>query len=230
VRLSVEFQGASAADKQSLHDSMAIQAGHSVENGTVEEFRQAVRKVVKGQQTFHWPLEFPEVIQKRGGFDAFIGNPPFLGGIRIRGVLGADYLGILQNLYGGGNRADLCAYFLLRAFDLLREPACFGVLATNTIAQGDSREFGLDPIVSKSGTIFRPVPSKKWPGTASLEIAEVWIRRGQWAGQFCLNDEVVGGISTLLTEAASLSPPHRLFANRDLSYKGVDPMGIGFLL
>jgi hypothetical protein len=51
--LSVEFQGASAADKQSLHDSMAIQAGHYVENGTIEEFRQAVRKALKGQQTFH---------------------------------------------------------------------------------------------------------------------------------------------------------------------------------
>ncbi len=171
--LSVEFQGVNAAGKQSLHESMAIQAGHYVDNGTIGEFRQAVRKALKGQPTLHWPLEFPEVFQKRGGFDAFIGNPPFLGGIRIRGVLGADYLGILQNLYGGGNRADLCAYFLLRAFDLLREPACFGVLAANTIAQGDSREFGLDPIVSKSGTIFRAVLSKKWPGTASLEIAGV---------------------------------------------------------
>src|SRR5262245_28537398 len=110
--LSVEFQGANAADKQSLHDSMAVQAGHYVENGTIEEFREVVRKALKGQQTFHWSLEFPEVFQKRDGFDAFIGNPPFLGGIRIRGVLGADYLGILQNLYGGGNRADLCAYFL----------------------------------------------------------------------------------------------------------------------
>ncbi len=51
--LSVEFQGASAADKQSLHDSMAIQAGYHVENGTIEEFRERVRKTLKGQQTFH---------------------------------------------------------------------------------------------------------------------------------------------------------------------------------
>src|SRR5262249_14952953 len=66
--LSVEFQGANAADKQSLHDSMAIQAGHYVENGTIEEFREAVRKTLKGQQTFHWPLEFPEGFQRRGRF------------------------------------------------------------------------------------------------------------------------------------------------------------------
>jgi hypothetical protein len=86
--LSVEFQGASAADKQSLHDSMAIQAGYHVENGTVEEFRQAAWKALKGQQTFHWPLEFPEVFQNRGGFDAVVGNPPFMGGQKITGVLG----------------------------------------------------------------------------------------------------------------------------------------------
>jgi hypothetical protein len=30
---------------------------------------------------FHWELEFPEVfIGERGGFDAFVGNPPFIGG------------------------------------------------------------------------------------------------------------------------------------------------------
>ncbi|EPD1442892.1 Eco57I restriction-modification methylase domain-containing protein, partial [Escherichia coli] len=29
---------------------------------------------------FHWPLEFPEVfIRERSGFDAIVGNPPFLG-------------------------------------------------------------------------------------------------------------------------------------------------------
>ncbi len=39
---------------------------------------------------FHWPLEFPEVFlaEGRGGFDAFVGNPPFVGGRRIRDTLG----------------------------------------------------------------------------------------------------------------------------------------------
>ncbi len=41
---------------------------------------------------FHWPLEFPEVFlaQGRNGFDAFVGNPPFVGGQRIRGRWGAS--------------------------------------------------------------------------------------------------------------------------------------------
>ena len=37
-------------------------------------------------EPFHWEIEFPEVFQK-GGFDAFVGNPPFLGGRRIRSRL-----------------------------------------------------------------------------------------------------------------------------------------------
>ncbi len=35
--------------------------------------------------------------------------------------------------------ADLCAYFFLRARQILRENGGFGMLATNTIAQGDTR-------------------------------------------------------------------------------------------
>src|SRR5271166_4722213 len=44
-----------------------------------------------GQPTFHWPLEFPEVMLDRGGFDAFVCNPPFMGGQKITGNLGIDY-------------------------------------------------------------------------------------------------------------------------------------------
>ena len=40
---------------------------------------------------FHWPLEFPEVFMQRGGFDAIVGNPPFMGGSRLRGSLETAY-------------------------------------------------------------------------------------------------------------------------------------------
>src|SRR5262249_21728188 len=33
---------------------------------------------------FHWGIEFPEVFDRaKPGFDAFVGNPPFMGGSRI---------------------------------------------------------------------------------------------------------------------------------------------------
>ena len=88
---------------------------------------------------FHWALEFPEVFLDRGGFDAFVCNPPFMGGQKITGNLGVDYRDYLVEHLARGKRgsADLCSYFFLQAASLLREGGQLGFLATNTIAQGD---------------------------------------------------------------------------------------------
>lgn len=231
--LSVEFQGASPADKQSLHDSMAIQAGYHVENGTIEEFQQAVRKSLKGQQAFHWPLEFPEVFQKRGGFDAIVGNPPFVGGRRIRSTLGGRYLEYLTtSLYAGSSgNADLCAFFFRRGHQLLREGGGFGLLATNTIAQGDTRSAGLAQLEKAGCSIIRAVPSQPWPGAASLEVAHVWVRRGMWSGSFVLDQNITGGITAYLTSPDTVSgTPFPLKANEGKSFQGCVLLGLGFLL
>jgi len=77
--VSVEFQPVSSAgEREALHNSMAIQAGHYVKNGTLDAFRALAQKVLDGQQTFHWPLEFPEVFVDGAGFDALVCNPPFI--------------------------------------------------------------------------------------------------------------------------------------------------------
>jgi Eco57I restriction-modification methylase/MmeI, target recognition domain/MmeI, N-terminal domain len=231
--LSVKFQGVSAADKQSLHDSMAIQAGYHVENGTIDEFRHAGGKALKGQQTFHWPLEFPEVFQKRGGFDAFVCNPPFMGGSKITGSLGTSYRDYLVNCIATGKRgnADLCAYFFLRARTLLRELGGFGFLATNTIAQGDTREVGLDQLLSEGCTIPRAVSTRQWPGEATLEVAEVWLCPGQWRGNFVLDERPVSGITGFLTEASELNAtPFRLVRSLKKCFMGTFVHGLGFIL
>ncbi len=42
--------------------------------------RDASRRA-KPVTPFHWEIEFPEVFDRENpGFDAFVGNPPFLGG------------------------------------------------------------------------------------------------------------------------------------------------------
>jgi hypothetical protein len=229
--LSVEFQGASAADKQSLHDSMGIQAGYYVENGTIEEFRQAVQKALKGQRTFHWPLEFPEVFQKRGGFNAFLGNPPFLGGSRISTVFGDGYLAVLRTILPTTHgRADYCCCFLLRAFQLLTQHGGFGLLATNTIAQADSREAALDPLVRQGGVIYCADPSRHWPGEAAVVVSVVHMRKGPFSGTFRLGDEEVTGISTFLEEGADQSSPHVLAKQLDKAFHGSVLLGTGFLL
>ena len=77
-----------------------------------EEARKRLRKAgIAGR--FHWPLEFPEVFVDRGGFDAFVCNPPFMGGQKITGNMGTAYRDYLVEHLARGKRgsADLCAYF-----------------------------------------------------------------------------------------------------------------------
>ena len=50
---------------------------------------------------------------------------------------------------------DLVAHFYRRAFNLLNSEGCFGLIATNTIGQGDTRSTGLRWICTHGGTIAR---------------------------------------------------------------------------
>ena len=71
------------------------------------------------------------------------------------------------------------AYFLLRATSLLQAKGTLGLIATNTVAQGDSREVGLDAMVADGFTITRAIQSRSWPAaSANLEYAAVWGTSG----------------------------------------------------
>ena len=197
---------------------------------------------LKGQHPLHWPLAFPEVFlptdsERSAGFDAFVGNPPFMGGKKISGNLGTAYREYLvaQIADGAKGNADLSAYFFLRVAGLLRPGGMAGLLATNTIAQGDTREVGLDQLAGRGVAIPRAIPSRKWPGTANLEVAHVWLYRAasgrDWRAGWWLNDQPVSGITPYLTEPGAVSgPPKRLKANEDKSFQGSIVLGMGFVL
>jgi len=188
------------------------------------------------RKTFHWALEFPEVFLSDlsgKGFDALVGNPPFQGGSKITGVLGTDYRDFLVEKIANGKRgnADFCAYFFLRAQQLLNSQGGFGLVATNTIAQGDTREVGLDQLVANHCVIPRAVSSRKWEGTASLEVAHVWLRKGNWQGEFILDENPVDGITAFLTLAGkAVGNPYRLVINKDKSFSGTKVDGQGFVI
>lgn len=187
------------------------------------------------RRTFHWPLEYPEIFLDRPhqGFDAIVGNPPFLGGKRISGPLGSAYREYLVDHVADGTKgnADLVAYFFLRGTALTREGGNVGLLATNTIGQGDTREVGLDRLIADRHGIYRAVRSTPWPSGANLEISKVWLRRGEWGGTADLDDTLVGGITPSLEARSRVSgPAHRLAANVDQSFIGSFVNGIGFVL
>ncbi|MBM9518769.1 hypothetical protein JWG39_02910 [Desulforhopalus vacuolatus] len=184
------------------------------------------------RKPFHWALEFPEVFE-RGGFDGIVGNPPFLGGRRIRGVLSGSYLvWLTKTLYpGSSGNADLCAYFFLRVCDFLKTSGSAGLLATNTICQGDTRDVGLARIIAGGLRIYRAKRSERWPGSASLEISHVWLRKGPWQGETLLDGLPVTGITSFLSDKDVVSgEPFTLIASSDLSFQGSIVLGMGFIL
>ena len=221
---------------EEAHHSPVTEQGRAPIRSAYLELRASVDELLNGRNPFHWPLEFPEVFTGKGeetGFDAIMSNPPFIGGKKITGALGTDYRDYLLEHLANGKRgnADLCAYFFLRTTKLVRQNGMAALLATNTIAQGDTREVGLDQIVASGWTIPRAIPSRKWPGEATLEIAHIWLRYGTWRGEYVLNDTIVKDITTFLTiPGIALGKPYRLSASTGKSFQGSIVLGTGFVL
>jgi hypothetical protein len=183
----------------------------------------------------HWPLEFPEVmgVGTATGFDVVVGNPPFVGGQKLTGALGQDYREYLVNRIGGGKRgsADLCSYFLLRNLSLAPGRRT-GIIATNTIAQGDTREVGLDQATADGWTVYRAVKSQPWLGTAAVVVSLLWLAGKLSTGETpVLDGNEVRGITPGLDPASRVSgTPYRLVANEAQSFQGSNVLGRGFML
>src|SRR5207244_5398433 len=108
-----------------------------------------------------------------------VGNPPFAGkNTLIAGNREAypDWLKVLHEVSHGN--ADLVAHFFRRAFNLLRPKGCFGLIATNTIGQGDTRSTGLRWICTHGGTIYQARKRLKWPGHAAVVVSVVHLAKG----------------------------------------------------
>jgi hypothetical protein len=145
--------------------------------GKLEELAKGLRYAERPLPPFHWEIEFPEVFgEHTDGFNAIVGNPPFLGGKRISGVIGERYRDWLADLHqGAGKNVDLCGHFFRRAYALLKTGGAFGMIATNTIAQGDTREGVLEPLLSEGAVIYRATKRVPWPGEAAVTISTVHI-------------------------------------------------------
>jgi len=179
---------------------------------------------------FHWFLEFPEVFAK-GGFDCILGNPPFLGGLKISTYYGYSFLNWLHSYYiGAKGTADLVTYFFRRIFTILKNFGFQSLISTNSISQGGSREGGLDIICLSNGTIIHAVKSMKWPGEAAVEVALVSIVKGNWTKNVYLNNKESHYISTYLDDSETSIIPKQLFVNKDISFIGSFVLGDGFIL
>jgi hypothetical protein len=189
-----------------------------------------LRRVEPPIPPFHWELEFPEVFaRKSGGFDAIVGNPPFLGGSKISGTFGHCYLAWLLNEHSNSHgNSDLVAHFFRRAFTLSRDGGAFELIATNTISQGDTRQTGLENILRLGGDIGNAIHRLKWPGEAAVIVSIVGIVKGM-ARNPTLDGRVVRRISAYLSDGDLDSSPFPLTQNDKKAFGGSKIYGQGFL-
>jgi hypothetical protein len=205
-----------------------IAAGvHSGERARLDKLRRNDPPLA----AFHWGLEFPEVFDReRPGMDALVGNPPFLGGVRIGLALGSSFVPWIKVLHEGthGN-ADLAAHFFRRAFSLCRTGGTIGLVATNSVAQGDTRTTGLGWICAHGGVIFDARRRLKWPGRAAVVVSVVHLIRANapLRGRF-LDGRAVEVITAYLFHRGASSDPARLRKNGLIAFKGPVPLGMGF--
>ena len=179
---------------------------------------------------FHWEIEFPEVFERENpGFDGFVGNPPFLGGKRISTIQGPPYRDWLAAVHEGSNsNTDIVAHFFRRALTLIRYGGALGMIATNTIAQGDTRAGGLRWICEHDGQIYRATRRVPWPGEAAVVVSVLNISKGTTVADKMLDGVNVDRITAFLFHRGGHADPVRLTANAGKSFVGMFLRGMGF--
>lgn len=198
-------------------------------------------------QVFHWMTEFPEVfyaerpdpldedqVNRAAFMDAFVGNPPFMHGLQTARALGSEYVAwITAVLPKADGRADLSAHFLRACAVLLGAHGAVGLITTNTIAQGDSRESGLAPLLAGGFVLYHATSSLPWPGEASVAVATIHLAAGRAVGACdprILDGEVVRRINSRLRAGPERVGAEKLASNAGLAAQGWHIYGNGFVL
>src|SRR5690606_17518462 len=165
-----------------------------------------------------------------GGFDCILGNPPFLGGQKLSGAYGPNFLEYIKYAYKPIGAVDLVTYFFRKIFNLVKPGGFQSLISTNTIAQGSAREGGLDVICSNGGIINHAVRSMRWPGKAAVEVALVTIHKGSWDKDIILDAKKVDRITPYLDDSEVMGNPFPLKANAGKSFQGSIVLGKGFII
>ena len=158
----------------------------------IVEWQRALHEKVN---VFHWPLEFPEVFwpgrpdpldgrktEEPACFDAFVGNPPFMGGKTISTNCGVEYSSWLSVQSETSQNVDLAAFFFRRAASLLGRHGVVAFISTNTISQGETKVGGLERLIAQGASIYDATVDLPWPGAAAVTVSVVHVALGQPRG------------------------------------------------
>ena len=156
--------------------------------------------------------------------DVVIGNPPFLGGNRLRSRLGDDYVEGLRRVYGARlhGDADLVCRWFDKAGRLVAEGrlARAGLVATNSIRGGRNRSV-LDRIV-ENGAIFDAWSDEPWVvGGANVRVSLVSFAGAGSRLPVALDGAPAARIAADLTAGTvDLTKARKTVRNADVSFRG----------
>jgi hypothetical protein len=156
-----------------------------------------------------------------------IGNPPFLGGKRLRSELGDEYVDSLFALYVGrvARESDLCCYWFERAMDGIETGHVkrAGLLATQAIRAGSSRQT-IDRIRA-SGDIFCAWSDKPWVlDGASIRVSIIGFDDGA-EGERMLDGIGAPSINSNLTSGIDVTVAVPLRENAGVAFMGDTKVG-----
>ncbi|CAD5959367.1 DNA methyltransferase [Planktothrix agardhii] len=162
--------------------------------------------------------------------DAIIGNPPFLGGKKLRQELGDNYTEkVYQQFPEVKGQTDFCVFWFRKAHNNLDAQGRAGLVGTNSISQNVSRNASLDYIVSQNGFIYEAISTQVWSGEANVHVSIVnWSKENP--AQYFLDNIQVSRISTSLTNQVSVENAKRLNGNKNYSFESCQLAGKGFII
>jgi type II restriction/modification system DNA methylase subunit YeeA len=154
--------------------------------------------------------------------DVIIGNPPFLGGKRLRAELGDQYVEMLFKLYDNRvpHEADLVCYWFERARAQIERGKAkrAGLLATQAIRGGANRK--VLARVKETGDIFWAQSDRDWIlDGATVHVSMVGFDDGTEQSR-ALDDRPVPAVNANLTGAVDLTAARRLAENMDIAFMG----------
>jgi type II restriction/modification system DNA methylase subunit YeeA len=162
--------------------------------------------------------------------DAIIGNPPFLGGKHMRIALGDEYIDrVFKRFSDVKDSVDFCSYWFRLTHERIEEKGRAGLVATNSISQGKSRDAALDYITQNDGYIHEAISTQVWSGEAKVHVSIVnWIKEKPTT--YYLDNSIVSIINSSLQSNIDVSEAPRLKANLNQCFQGVIPVGKGFII
>jgi type II restriction/modification system DNA methylase subunit YeeA len=151
-----------------------------------------------------------------------IGNPPFLGGKRLRSELNDTYVDTLFAVYRGrvSRESDLCCYFFEKARAQIEDGVTSraGLLATNSIRGGANRD--VLQRIKRTGNIFMAWSDEPWIlNGAAVRISIVGFDRGEQESKV-LNGVLVPAINSDLTSETDITHAPGLQENRGIGFQG----------